>query len=360
MSTTLLPQVPLIVQLADRIEDDIRLKSLKPGDAYLGAADAARMLRVSTRTANRALQLLAQRRVLERRQRKGTFISESVRDTCRIGRLHLLVHQDYLRTEGLLADGVVIGMQGELPSAEIQFNFMPLNDEAGYVNRLIAEATRSATPEGFVLVRTSLAVQRLVEASGLPAVVNGILFPSVSGLTSIDRDHYQVGQLLCQRLLDQGLRRVVVLMNERVLPGHHQTLDAIRDTLDQAGLGAGAMTQRCLPADQVAITHEVRQLISSAQEPLGLICRSKPLADGATQAVASLRLPVRRLPTIVVCDLYGSSAQQSPYLYCRQILSPEQIGARIGRSLAQQAAGSRPSPGHEIIPVVLIQPEGSQ
>src|SRR5271163_2507531 len=137
MTTTTIPQTPRIVDLADRILDDIRRKKLRPGDPYLSTAEIARLLRVSGTAANRALQLLGQRQVLERRQRRGTFIAAPATSShgASLRRVHLVVHRDYLRTEGLLADGVVFGVQGELPQAEIQFNFLPESNEIDYVQR---------------------------------------------------------------------------------------------------------------------------------------------------------------------------------------------------------------------------------
>src|SRR3954470_19347948 len=102
-----------IIELADRIAEDIRRRELRPGDAYLSTAEVARVMQVNGTKANRALQLLARRRVLDRRQRKGTFIAPPPADADTPGPaldvVHLLVQQDYLRTEGLLADGVVLG-----------------------------------------------------------------------------------------------------------------------------------------------------------------------------------------------------------------------------------------------------------
>src|SRR5579871_630187 len=161
--TTSIPQAPRIVDLADRILDDIRRKKLRPGDPYLSTAEIARLLRVSGTAANRALQLLGQRRVLERRQRRGTFIAAATTgDDTQLRRVHLVVHQDYLRTEGLLADGVVLGIQGELPHAEIQFNFLPDSSEVDYVQRLVEDSLRAPRSAGFVLVRSSVFTQRLL------------------------------------------------------------------------------------------------------------------------------------------------------------------------------------------------------
>ena len=72
------PHIPRIVQIAARVEQDIRGRKLKPGDSYLNTEEVARMLGVSKATANRAMQLLAKRHVLRRGQRKGVTIAEGI------------------------------------------------------------------------------------------------------------------------------------------------------------------------------------------------------------------------------------------------------------------------------------------
>src|SRR5436190_13702400 len=197
-------QIPRIIQLADRIAEDIRQKKLKPGDPYPGPTETAEMLGVSTTAANRAMQVLVKRRIIERRQRKGTFVAipSAAMPSSPLRRVHLVVHETYLRTEGLLSDGVIVGMHDELPATQVQFNFVPSDNDAGQITELISEAMRSGKTEGFVLVRSSLQAQRLIAASGLPTVVHGSLHWSVPRMPWIDRDHRRGGALMTQHLLN--------------------------------------------------------------------------------------------------------------------------------------------------------------
>ncbi|MDZ7618064.1 MAG: GntR family transcriptional regulator, partial [Patescibacteria group bacterium] len=179
-----------IVQLADLLEQEIRGSKLRPGDPYLSTDDAASKLHVSTQAANNALRVLVKRGVIERRRRIGTYIARLPDETppSALQRVHLVVHENYLRQEGLLGDGLMLGLQGELPGSQLQFNFAPPHDGHEFANRLIADALRTDGAEGFVLVRAPLAVQRIIASSGLPAVVFGSLQPSVQSLPWIDRD----------------------------------------------------------------------------------------------------------------------------------------------------------------------------
>lgn len=346
---------PRIVQLADRLADDIRERKLRPGDPYLSTAEAARFLAVSGTTANQALQLLAQRNVIERRQRKGAFVSdpEEAAKSATIDRVHLLVHRNYLKTEGVLADGVVIGLQGELPQAEMQFNFMPPAKEAEYVSELTHEALRAQQREGFVLVRATLDAQRLVSDSGLPAVVHGLLHPSIERLPSIDRDHSQIGRLLVDHLVEQGAERIALFFRERVTAGEHVLFDAVRDQMIAHGLGLDALELRCLPADEEAVRCAAAELLAKDGGRLGFLCRSEPLAAGVSLAAGKRR---GRKHPIVFCDVYRAENREPAFPHTVSTLSPQETGRAIGRLLVQQARGEMPKPPHTVIPVTLKIP----
>jgi DNA-binding LacI/PurR family transcriptional regulator/DNA-binding transcriptional regulator YhcF (GntR family) len=350
---TLSPQTPRIVQLADRLAADIRRRRLKPGDSYLTTAEVARLLGISTSAANRAMQLLVQRQLLERSQRKGATVaapSGSIGESS-LRRIHLLLHRRYLQTEGLLADGRVIGMQAELPGADIHFSFLPEGGEAAHVERLLNDALKARSPEGFVAARVSLEVQRALAGSGLPVVLAGTAYPSVRGLPWIDRDHCQIGRLLAEHLLQGGARWIALLFRERMLQGDHLVFDAVRDTLASAGLGADALALRCLPNDPHVVAAEVQALVESHGSRGGLLCRGTPLADAAAQASVAGPGPK---PLIAVCDVF---APQTAYPHAQPVITPEEWGSRIGRMLARQGGGVALDPEHDVVPVRLEIPD---
>lgn len=355
-------QISRIVELADRLEEDIRGRTLKPGDPYFGTEETARLLRVGNGMANRALQVLVQRGILRRRQRLGTFIARLPGDGAAspLARVHLLVAQDYFKTEGLLADGLVVGMQGALPGAEVQFNFLSPGDGDEYARRLVGEALRAEAPEGFVLVRSSLAVQRLVQSSGLPAVVHGTPYASLRGMAWVDRDHVQAADLLVGHLLGRGCRRIVVLLRQQMLPGDHLALDRILELAAAEGLAASDLVLRFLAADEADVAEEVGRLLADDRRPTGFFCRSLPLAEGVSAAVERLD-GVAGQAEIVVSDVYRAlQASPLPYVHARPVIAPEEIGRHIGRMLACQARGERPSPPCERLAVQLAPTAGPE
>ena len=352
-------QLGRIVRLADELEREIRQQQLRPGDPYPDTEEVARRLAVSTSAANGALRVLAKRGILDRRQRRGTIVARMPDGAAgsSLRRVHLLVHREFLQMEGLLGDGLLIGIQGELPGAEMQFNFIPTVDAAEYANGLMTEILKSRDGEGVVLVRAPLPIQRVVRTSGLPAVVLGSLQPSVEGIPWIDRDHREIAELAGEYLLQRKCRRIVALFRAEMGAGDAPALDRLQQVCGASGLGLDGFTLRCLPADREAIAACVRSLLSGKKRRTGFFCRSQPLADGVVAAAESLGLTVGRDVEIVVSDVYlkaGTSPPKVPYL-C-PLVSAEETGHHVGRMLAQQARGEPVKPACEVIPVVLVKP----
>ncbi len=349
---------PRIVAVAETILGDIRRRKLRPGDAYLDTAATARLLRVSGSTVNRALQLLAQRGILQRRQRQGTIVLDAGprQPDAILRRVHLVVREDHLRTEGLWAEGVLLGLQVALPGAELQFNFRPEVNEAEYVQRLIHDILASRQAAGLVLVRSTVATQRLVEASGLPAVVSGSLQPSIHELPSVDRDQQQIGALLAEYLLRANCRRLIVFMRDRLTPGDHAMLDSALATLAAGNVPLNAVTLRCLPTDIDTIAAAARSLLTETRGRVGCLCRSEILARGVEAAGKALGLAGRRRPTVVIADTSRGRSSEVSYPCIETTIAAEQWGAVLGQMLAAAARGERPDPYHRLIPVRLRTP----
>ncbi|MFN3153137.1 GntR family transcriptional regulator [Bremerella sp.] len=348
---------PRVIQLAEQIVADIAERGLQSGDPYLGTADAARMLGVSTTSANRAMQLLVQRNILSRRQKRGTFVADGIHgETQRtIDRVHLVVNNTYLATEGMMADGVIVGIQSVLPHAEIEFNHLPGSDDTAWVSELIAKTARSQQAEGFVLARSSLTSQRLFQASGLPTVIFGSRFPSIQALPSIDRDHTAAGRLLTKTLIDQGVRKLGVLMRSQVLPGDHPFLDSIWRTAAELGLTPSDLTIRFLPTDDQAIQHATRDLLHEHGAG-GLICRSQPLAESASKTIKASKQKKIQATPIVVADIYSRNQTKLPWPSIRTVDSSESIGAKLAETLVEQAQGSAPEIAVRRLEVQLSNP----
>ncbi len=350
-------QTPRIMDLARQLETDIRDRKLKAGDPYLSLTEAARMLGVGASAANRALQLLAQRGMLQRVQRRGTFIGSLEREISpgALKRVFMLVHRSYLKQEGLVADGVLVGIQGVLPGADVQFNFLPATDPTEYVDGLIGEILRAKEPAGIVLTKVPFVVQRAVKDSGVPAVVNGSLYPSIESLAWVEQDNLAIANLMAGYAIENGCRHVCALTREVMFPGDNVVLQELARLLGVAGYKAGAFSICHLPDDHLAIMAEVTDLIRRYPTDLGLICRSEAKAEAAVAAIDRLKLSGRRRPRLIVSGLYKRPKGEYRLPYVFPTMRSEEIGTAIGRLLAAQVTDPKAAPGHIVVPVALSE-----
>lgn len=350
-------QTPHIVELARRLEEDIRQRGLKPGDAYLDLKKSARMLGVSNSTANRALQLLTQRGALTRVQRLGTFVSAppAAAGPRALRRVFMIMHRGYLQQEGRLADGLLVGIQSQLPGAEVQFNFLPATDPAPFVHQLLGEILRAKEPAGIVITKAPYVVQRLVKDSGLPAVVHGSLYPSLSGLAWVEQDNPGIARLIAGYIRTHASRHICVLARETMFPGDNEVLAELGRLLGAAGFSAADFSVRHLPDDPRAIAAEIDAQIARHPADLCLVCRSEAKAEAAHQHLGTLKLRGRRRPRLIASGVLQHAPGSAPYPCIYPTLPPEDIGAAIGRLLAQQVSHPKRPPGNVVEPVALSE-----
>ncbi|MCC6679771.1 MAG: substrate-binding domain-containing protein [Phycisphaeraceae bacterium] len=348
-------QTPRVLELARQIELDIARRGLQPGDSYLNTGEVAQLLGVNRMVANRAMQLLAQRRRIVRKQRRGTTISEPapMHLSQPIESLLLLVQAHYLSSEGLLGDGVIVGISHEFPGLDVQFIYVPSGNESALVDQTINQCLRAEKTTGLLLVRSSLETQRLVAESGLPAVIYGTPQPSITSLSSIDRDQYQIGQLCAEHVLSRGQQRLLVLMRDRMYAGEPAFQDGLQAAASRRGLKLDSVYFRDLPADKAAVSAEVGKLLHDDPTSLGIIARSEALAEGAVEAIENQGLAVGRDVALAVADVYRRGTAAPPrYPYIKGRFTPEQQGREIGTLLKDAVMGQPVR--HVTVPVDLV------
>ncbi|MCC6680601.1 MAG: LacI family DNA-binding transcriptional regulator [Phycisphaeraceae bacterium] len=343
-----------LFELADHIERDIRQRNLKPGDSYLSTAGTARLLGVSTTIANRALQLASSRRLIKRSQRSGAVVmklDQSMEST--IDRVYILVRQDHYKKEGLLADGTIIGIQQALPGASIQFSFTPEFSAEKHVEDLVNESLLMKQVAAFVMVRGSLPSQRILESSGLAAVVVGTPYPSIQRLSTLNRDNAQMAELLSTYMFNRGARRLLLMFRDDMLQGDYTAINRFHAVAAERGLRPTDLMLAGLPADPAAVTSVLRQFLDAGEQRAGIFCRSRLLAEIVLETLANSPSSAGEPPIVVVGDVFEAEPHSHPYAYVRLALSPQEIGRHIGRMLIRQVQNPGGGPHHERIPQVL-------
>ncbi|MEA1950632.1 MAG: substrate-binding domain-containing protein [Planctomycetota bacterium] len=346
------------LDLAGQIEADIRARNLKEGDRYYNTVEAAKMLGVDTGTVNRALQLLAKKNVIMRSQRKGTFIAAgpTAEDRPVLQQVHLMVGDSYPRMEGWFNHDVMLALQGELPGVRMQLHSVPSEDETDYIQKVTREALKSPFPEGFVLVRASLTMQRMMAASGLPVALFGHPYASLPELPFVDRDQKQIGRLLAQHVLEQGHRRIAIFMRQRVLRGDHLLMEGAREVAGEAELRADGFSIHCLHQDAVEIKDSVLSVIQDQKNLPGIIVRSPTMAEVILKTIRAAGMKPQKEVSVVVSDYFGSAQPPFPHI-CTQNGTDDQA-TRLGRLIWRVACGKTIDPHGHLVPVRLEIPEG--
>lgn len=343
---------PKIVDLVEQLIEDIRKRNLQPGDRYLTTIAASKMLGVGSGAANRALQMLERRQIISRQQRRGAYIESLPReDSLLLRRVHFLVHKNYLNSEGVGNDFVLLGMQEQLPGVEVQINFLPKEDAVGFVQDLIDQSLVAKAKDGFILVRAPHEVHQLISDSGVPAIVYGGLYPGIPHLNRVDRDMTSIGELSAKHLLSRGHSRLAWLSRQQVMPGDHETFDAIQSVFASEGLPVDSLIYRALPASAAIAEEEIERLLDSENPPTGFICRSQRTADAVAVVLKRRNLILHDGHDVVLCDYYLLSGHRPQYVFPRPIHNSEVQGKFMARNLVALARGEAVQ--NEIIPVEL-------
>lgn len=344
--------------LAGKVEADIRMRNLQEGDRYYNTAETARILGVDTGAANRALQILVKRNIITRRQRCGTFIAGGATAENRptLQQVHLFVGDTYPQMEGWFDHDDMLALQGELSGVRIQWHSISSDTEEKYVQQIIQEVLKSPFPEGFVLVRASLTLQRMLAHSGLPVALFGHPYASLAELPFVDRDQKEMGNLLGQHVLAQGHRRIALFMRQRVLQGDHLLMNGVREAAGKAGVGVDDFSIHCLAQDEKEIQANVLDVIHDRENLPGIVVRSPKMADVIIKTIKAQGLKPHKDISIAVSDYFGTSTP--PYPYIRTQSGTESQAARLGRLIWCVTCGKAIASNNQLVPVQLEIPEG--
>jgi DNA-binding LacI/PurR family transcriptional regulator/DNA-binding transcriptional regulator YhcF (GntR family) len=351
-------QTPRLTELADRLVADIEARGLSHGDRYFTAAEAAKILGISTSIANRALQILERRGIIVRQQRRGAIIVDPLkRKPASLDRVHFLVHKKYLRTEGIGQDETLLGIEHRLPAVPVQLSFLPSGDETPFVKELISDSMRTKRTDGFVLVRASYETQSLFSQADLPVAVFGTVYPSIQNLAFLSADMFETGRQLGAHLLSRGHKRLAYFNRQLVFGGDQHTMDGIASAMRSVGSSVDKVTFRFLPGHREAYAAAAAQLFDqTGDRPTGFICRTVLMADAVMEVAEERGFVADRDFEVVVCDCYLRPGEQARYTWAKSVIDAEEQGRRLAELLIGQVENPAEPAGKHVMPVTLEHP----
>jgi DNA-binding LacI/PurR family transcriptional regulator len=276
---------PRVRESAEKLERHIRACGLKPGDRYITTEEAGKLLGTSLVVAQRAMALLAERKILERRPKAGTFIGEAIGADVQTAHLHFFVPEQ-TRAEGGAQAGYweqIDGMKSALGPLSAHFHFVP-NQNLGYVQQIVRQTSAAGMLNGAILVLASREIRAFFNQSGIPTVVEGGVEADLTNLCWMQWDQMETGRLLTAYLLERGHRRIATVMRDIWGIGEHLLHDGIAEALTAAALPSNTLRMRSAPSERQAIVELAHGLFREENPPTGFICRNEFQADCVAEA----------------------------------------------------------------------------
>ena len=344
--------VTTVHRLAARLEEDIRRRCLSVGDRYFTAAQAADFLGVSTSTAHRALAFLAEKKVLLRRHKVGTFVGpEAIVEKPDTPLFHFVIHEEDEGVSPVLSLSAIQTVRERLGGGNIQFTFVSEHDAAA---RLEEAFRRSAQPpSGVIAVSCPPDVYRYLAESKIPTVVVGATYAGQAPLPSIDIDQAASARLLLRYLLKRGHRRIVFYTSHMSRPGDNAFMDGLREVSAAERLSPDAIILRTAPYAPDILQGTVNQVLDIDPRPTAIILRSEQPGELAAAAVRRRGLAVPGDVEIVFQNYQSKNGAAMDHTTVGPDIALSDMARLIGGTLVRARAGTVEPSFREIIPVTL-------
>jgi DNA-binding LacI/PurR family transcriptional regulator len=354
-------QVSRLSHLAGQLAQDIRRKGLRSGDPYLTAEAAASFLGVSRMTANRAMNVLAERELLVRHGSRGTFIGPAaeVVSEASVGKcIHYITFVDDNPTIHVELGEILAGLESVFPDVSLDTHVVPLRNAMQYVQKKLAAAVSDPALGGIILTLGTRAVQQLLADAAVPAVVNGSVYPGIR-LPSVEVDQLRLGQLLAEMAINSGYRRLMFVGRELWRRGDNLAFDGIQEAAHAAGLGLNAVSIRNIPTSPTDLANEFDHILSEVEAPCALLCRLPCFARAAATAAARRGLRVPEDIGIVYDDTVQEGGLPFDAVRPQAGCSLREQFRKIGQMLTEMGAGRMPDPMSVVMPVEAVPMSGT-
>lgn len=321
--TLIAPESEMISTLAERIEEDILRRGLRHGDLYLSTSEAARRFSASRASTNRAMDLLALRGLLERRQGRGTYVGASMRKNAQkvFQTVSLLYPQEAVAHTDPLTWMALRSLDDEASNlGSLQINFVPRRDRLEFLRQMLDSGRRAGTLRALIAISPSADACALLARAPLPVVAIGAAARGRSAPVTLNMDEAEAGRLLAEHFVRRGFRRILLASFLPETAGMARLRDGARRTLARAGLPASAiqlLDPRALTSPTPVTLEEA---LPADSPPVALIADGYPLADRLLRTTSAVRRSGRQVAVGCVVPLL-SPRQERPYI---QVVAGEQ------------------------------------
>lgn len=343
----------VVQDAAQKITDDLRWRGLVPGERYISADEAGKLLGVSVATADRAMRILTDQEILIRQRGRGTFVGPklALEHATDVRAIQIMMPRLNERL-GLGIEDMIRGVHNVFPDMPVAIHPFPVEDPMPTFNRALRSANSNGGVMGMGAILAPQAVQELLAERQVPAVLLGTPFPGVDGLISMDLDHHQTGSLTAQHLLARDHCRFGVLLRDAVPPGDGAMLQGFTEVLGAAGITCDALQIRHSAMTEGSIKRSVKSMLAHDRSPTAIVGHPyTAVGEWVKQAAAEMGFEEGR-DFDFVREL-GATYMASEGCPVQCCVSPEDVGKEFGHLLARVARGETIDPAHTLLPVEL-------
>lgn len=356
MATVDLPLPP--EQLARRIEQDIHRRGLKYEDKYLSTRSLSSFFGVSLSAASQAMQDLAHKGILERRDRSGTFVGPKIGQGKGVEFKSIAILMPNRRADSLSLslDAITRATRRRFPKTSVQVHFLPDAEELEYLRGLVSSPHASATHfVGAIPISCSRETYGYLRQMGIPQVVLGTPDPDQDELPHVDANNYDSGRLLAGYLLGRGRRHLAMLTPSGGQAGDHDFHEGILQAMADHGLPPNALTSRITSHEMSLFRAQSRAVLRREPFPSGVICRAESTLPAFLEVAAEFGLEPRRdIDIVYERALVSTTDYPLASAWTRSSETQGEIAERIADHLLSQCGNERETPKPWIIPMELI------
>jgi DNA-binding LacI/PurR family transcriptional regulator len=318
------------------------------------------MLNISSMTANRAMQLLAEKGLLVRQRKAGTFIGEGLEMPASVmrKRVHLLLTHGIWPDEQSAADThlnqLLCGILGVMSGVSIQVDIVVPQEVREFVRQIVDNFSLNGEVAGVILVRSTPEIQRQLVDSGIPTVVFGSVFPGIIGLSSVDVDQEQIGRLSAAYLKKARHRHIAALMLGQWSPGDNAFVSGLMGTL-QAESPDTHVDLQSVPVDDDICRGMVQSILRREPRPTAIVVRSPWLARNAADVARSLGLRIPSDVDLVIGNHHEVEIDERRLPGARAKESMLECGRKLGRMLTELSQNHLSGCRQEFMPAEFVE-----
>ena len=302
-------------------------RGMGPGDRYITAAEAGTLFNVSLSTANSAMCMLAERKLLVRRRNSGSFGGPELKSPVSVGGPTVYVLWRSGLPEGfenIHADEMIRPLRKAMGTPRnIQLCFLSEGRELSHVRQVIKSAQDSASPFGVIACSCQREVYQYLIENGVPTVVLGTPYAG------------QGGRLMMEYLIRRGHDRVAVLFLTHHRQGDNDFLHGLHDAMSEARRLPNTLRVRTIPHDPIAVAAEVERLMAQPDRPTAVIAMFEQVGEITIDVASRMGLAVPDDVEVVFRARRPQAGKRPEHTQLQYAMSPfqfcEQAAAMLER-----------------------------